>query len=87
MSGEGPKDGEYGSILRGLGPLLGAGIQLAASAVLMFFVGRWLDDRCGTTPWLMVAGIFLGIGAGLTSFIRTVNAMEKKKQAESGDRQ
>jgi ATP synthase protein I len=79
MKNDAPGGEEYGSVFRSLGPLLGSGIQLAASVIIMFFIGRWLDDRCGTTPWLMVTGIFIGIGAGLTSFIRTVNEMEKKK--------
>jgi len=28
--------------------------------------GAWADARLGTTPWLVLAGALLGIGAGMT---------------------
>ncbi|MBX5467552.1 MAG: AtpZ/AtpI family protein [Firmicutes bacterium] len=30
-----------------------------------FFLGRYLDHRLGTQPWLMVTGVLLGFVAGL----------------------
>jgi ATP synthase protein I len=30
-----------------------------------FFLGRYLDHRLGTQPWLMVAGLLVGFVAGL----------------------
>ena len=68
--------------VRAAGPLLGAGIQMAAAVVLMFFVGRWLDSKFGTDPWLMITGIMFGVAGGLTSFIRTASRVDnvgKKK--------
>jgi len=69
----------YGNALRSAGPIFGSGIQLAATVVLMFFIGRWLDREFGTDPWLMLAGIFFGLGAGLYNFIKIVQRVEKKK--------
>ena len=63
---------------RDAGPFFGAGIQLAAAVVLMFFLGRWLDSQFETSPWLMLGGIVFGVGAGLYNFIRTVQQLEKK---------
>lgn len=69
----------YSKAMRSAAPLLTAGIQLAASVVLMLFVGRWLDAKFGTTPWLMIVGIFFGLGAGLYQFIRTVGAVGRQE--------
>ena len=70
--------------IREAGPFIGLGIQLAAAVVLMFFVGRWFDQKWGTAPWLMVVGLLIGTAAGLYNFIRTVTAIDQKKnQAKS----
>jgi ATP synthase protein I len=70
----------YGKAMRTAGPLFTAGIQIAVAVGLMCFFGYLLDQRLGTTPWLMVGGIFLGAAAGLYLFIRTVNSLEKKSE-------
>ena len=61
------------------GPLFGAGIQMAAAIVAMFFFGRWLDAKYGTDPWLMMSGALIGCGAGLYSFIKTALDMSRKE--------
>lgn len=61
------------------GYFFGLGIQLAVTVVLMFFLGSWLDEKWGTTPWMMLLGILFGASAGLYSFIKTVYSLEKKK--------
>jgi ATP synthase protein I len=83
------KDSGFSSLpgaIRSAGPLIGSGIQLATSVVVMFFLGRWLDDRFGTSPWLMIVGTFLGLGAGLFSFIKTIITMDSKEKEERNDR-
>jgi F0F1-type ATP synthase assembly protein I len=72
----------YAKAMRSAGPLLTAGIQLAASVVLMMFVGRWLDGKFGWTPWLMLAGMFFGLAAGMFQFLRTVNAVGRREAEE-----
>ncbi len=79
MEEDGRDRNDIGNVFRTLGPLLGSGVQLAASVIIMFFAGRWCDNQFGTAPWLMLAGIIFGVGAGLTSFIRTVNDIGKGK--------
>jgi ATP synthase protein I len=62
-----------------------ASIQMAVSVVLMFFVGRWLDGKFGTDPWLMIVGLFFGVGAGFYHFIRTLSTLgNEKKNSSSG---
>jgi len=44
--------------------------QLAVPVLMGAFGGRYVDDRLGTSPWLMVAGLFLGLAAGVVGVIR-----------------
>jgi ATP synthase protein I len=70
------------------GPYLTLGLQLAISVVALFFAGRWLDDRWGTAPWLMLAGLLLGAAGGFVNFFRTVirlGKQEDKAQREKKD--
>lgn len=46
------------------------GIQLAVSALAGLFVGYWLDNRFGTSPWCIMAGSTVGIAAGLYYAVR-----------------
>ena len=63
-----------------VGPYLGLGTQLAATIVLMFFLGRWLDVQFDTHPILTIIFSFFGGFAGVYNFIKTVLNMNKKKK-------
>jgi F0F1-type ATP synthase assembly protein I len=65
------------------GPFLTLGIQLAIAVVMFFFLGRWLDSLLGTTPWLMIGGLFLGTVGGLIHFFRTAVALGKQQDEEA----
>lgn len=60
-------------------PFLTLGIQFAAIVVLTFFIGKWADEKLNTKPWLMLAGIIVGISAGFYHFFKAVTALTKKK--------
>ncbi len=69
-----PKDdnsGSPGSTLRTLAPLLTAGLQLAVAVILFFFLGRWIDQKLDSGPWMMLLFTLAGAGGGLYKFIRT----------------
>ena len=68
------------------GPYLTLGLQLAITVVAFFFLGRWLDDALGTTPWLMLGGLALGIAGGMISFFRTVIALGKAEDRDDARR-
>ena len=51
---------------------MGLGVELVAPILLGVFVGRWLDGRWGTEPWLLVGGSVLGLFVGFYSFLRSV---------------
>lgn len=67
-----------------IGPYLGLGVQLAASIVLMFFLGYWLDGKFGTSPVLTIIGAFLGGFVGIYSVIKTVLDLNRKNKSEKG---
>lgn len=78
------KDDGNGSegILRAAAPYLTLGIQIAAGVVMFLFIGKYADERFGTKPWLMVAGIVVGFAGGMIHFFREVMTMSKKEEDE-----
>lgn len=68
--------------------MMGLGLQFAASILLFLFVGHWLDGRLGSSPWLLIAGAFLGGGAGFYSLYRqlvTVPAQRRREREAEGE--
>jgi ATP synthase protein I len=62
-----------------VGPYFTIGMQLAIAVVAFFFLGRWLDGKFGTSPWLMITGAVLGGVGGMISFLRTAIMIGKKE--------
>jgi len=48
------------------------GAEMAITVTLGFYGGSFLDSYFGTDPWLMVAGILLGVAAGIWGIINIV---------------
>lgn len=55
-----------------IGPYLGLGLQLAVTVTIMVFIGVWLDGKFNTDPVLTIIFAFLGVFAGLYTFIKSV---------------
>jgi len=51
----------------------GVGVQFAATLGVFTYVGYWADGKLGTSPWLMIVGVFVGFGGGLTSLVYKVS--------------
>lgn len=49
------------------------GTGLVACLVTGYFLGKYLDEKLGTSPWLVVAGVILGTAAGFVGLFRTVS--------------
>ena len=60
------------------GELAGLGFQLAGTIFLFLFVGRWLDGRFGTNPWLTMIFVFVGAGAAFYGMYRKLMAGQKR---------
>ncbi|MBT8379243.1 MAG: AtpZ/AtpI family protein [Ignavibacteria bacterium] len=54
-----------------IGPYIGLGLQLAITVTVMVFLGLWLDGILETEPILTVVFAFLGVFAGLYTFIKS----------------
>ena len=54
--------------------LAGIGIQFTLVLLAFLFGGRWLDQRLGTEPWLLLAGVFLGFGLSTLWMFRRLQA-------------
>jgi len=53
--------------------LLTVGTMLVACIVCGYLLGSFLDRKLGTSPWLVVTGVFLGTAAGFVELFRTVS--------------
>lgn len=52
---------------KALGLIMSAGFTMAASVLVGYFAGSWLDKYFGTKPWLTLIMFILGTAAGLKS--------------------
>ena len=68
---------------RDVGPYLGLGTQLAATMVLMVFLGRWLDEKFELSPILTISFAFFGGFAGIYNFIKSVLNLNKKNNEKN----
>jgi ATP synthase protein I len=66
--------------------IIAASLQLAVAVILMFFLGRWLDGKLDTAPWLMLAGLAVGFAAGFFAFLRSVRKLANNDDSEEKTR-
>jgi len=58
------------------------GLELGIAVMVGLFGGMWLDNRFGTTPWLMLVFLVLGLVAGFRNVLRAVERAERAGDAE-----
>jgi F0F1-type ATP synthase assembly protein I len=81
-----PRSDEERARAREAGRYLGVGLQFAGSIVLFLFIGYWLDQRLGTTPLLLIVGVFVGAGAGFYSLYRQLVIVPRERERTRGGR-
>jgi F0F1-type ATP synthase assembly protein I len=59
--------------------LAGMGVQFVVAILLCLFVGKWLDARLGTAPWLLILGVFAGAAASTIAMYRKAFPPESPK--------
>ena len=64
-----PGSGPYGA---DYARYAGLGLQLAGSIGIFGLIGWWLDGKLGTSPWILILGVFTGFGAGLYALVKKV---------------
>jgi len=71
------------STLGQIGSYLSIGLELAVFLLVFIFLGRYLDSRLGTEPWLLLTGAAVGFFAGFYNLIKTLSRLsesENKKE-------
>jgi ATP synthase protein I len=52
-------------------------VRLGVGPLVGFFIGRWVDRRLHTEPWLMIMMIALGFAASVRYTIRLLREAQK----------
>lgn len=56
---------------RKYGIITAAVVEIVALILFGFFSGKFLDEKLGLTPYLMIAGVILGFIGGIYRFYRS----------------
>lgn len=68
--------------VRQVGVLSGVGLTLVMATVLGLGGGMLLDRWLGTSPWLMLIGLLLGIAAGFVNLFRAVGMLDGERDRD-----
>ena len=68
--------GEQGT-WKALGELSSIGLVLVVATVIGLAGGYYLDRWLGTSPWLLLLGLVLGIAAGFVNLFRSVSRADR----------
>ncbi|MCA9727921.1 MAG: AtpZ/AtpI family protein [Candidatus Eisenbacteria bacterium] len=53
---------------------------LIAGCLVGFFLGKWLDQRLHTAPWMQLVCFFLGMGAAIRNIWYLLKQVEKDSE-------
>ncbi len=63
------------------------GLELAGATAGLAFLGYWIDGKYGTTPWVMLGGVIIGIVGGLYNLVRqSLTAIHEAKDDDDAHR-
>ena len=75
--------------IKALSIITQVGLTVAACILVGVFLGRFLDNLLGTSPWLLLLLSLLGVGAAFKSLFDLIpkpNEKSKKEQAKDKDK-
>ena len=82
MADDAPNDkassGSWQESFRDVAPYIGLGTQMVITMMIFVGAGYFLDQRLGTTPWLLLAGTLLGMVVVFIYLVRIVGQLNKK---------
>jgi ATP synthase protein I len=65
---------------KGIGGYATVGLEFTLSVALGLFVGRWLDRKFDTEPWLTVIGFAYGLAAGGRAIYRALKRANREAE-------
>ena len=71
---------QRGSVINALSTLTQVGVSVAACVIVGVFLGKYLDARLGTSPWLLIVCSLLGAGAALRSIFGLVGKRDDNSE-------
>jgi len=66
------------NLLHALSFMSQVGITMASCVIIGVFLGKFLDNLCGTTPWLLLVFSLLGVAASFKALFDLANKASKK---------
>ncbi len=60
-------------------------IDLVAGVIMGLAVGYFLDKWLDTTPLFIIAGLFMGMAAGVKNMLRSAELIDKKLNEQQKD--
>ena len=69
----------FGRSVRALSDYLGIGLQIAISFSFFVLCGYWADEKLGTSPLLLLAGVVAGMVGMALVLMKVVKSANKKK--------
>ena len=79
-----PNQGKPSGALELLSTAGTIGLQLVVSTFIGLAMGYFLDKWLGTSPWLLVIFLLLGIVAGFRDVYREVQRIQKREEGGPG---
>ncbi|NHQ59648.1 AtpZ/AtpI family protein [Chlorobium sp. BLA1] len=70
---------KFGRSVRALSDYMGLGLQIAASFAFFVFLGYWADTKLGTSPFLLLAGVVVGMVGMALILMKVVRSANKKQ--------
>ena len=58
------------------------GLEFGICVIVGMFFGRWLDNKAGSGPWLMILFLCLGFVAGIRGLVRAMNQADREAAGE-----
>ena len=75
-----PKKAKKRSELRQIGLLGTIPMMLAAGPLIGFFIGRWLDSKLGTEPYLFIVMLALGFAASVKETVKIIKEANREPE-------
>lgn len=70
----------FGRSVRALSDYLGIGFQIAVSFSFFVLGGYWADEKLGTSPLLLLAGVVAGMTGMVLVLMKVVKKANKKNR-------